>query len=476
MWSSGAEALLGWKADEVLGQKADLIFTPEAATRGMPEKEANAAQETGRAEDERWHIRRGGSRFWGSGVFVTLKGEAAPPGFVKIVRDRTKERQAVMDLRQSEQRFRTLVENIPQLVWRSRSLGDRTWGSPQWEIFTGLSLDESVGHGWLNAVHPEDRGATLEAWQEAERTGRLYVEHRTRRAADGAYRWFQTRGTKLSDESGKGGEWFGTSTDVDDLRRALERQQVLIRELHHRTGNLLGVVNAIAAQTIARSASLEDFRERFYNRIAALARVQSLVAHTAEIELRELVESEVTAHADEANERIKIDGPPIVLTEKTAETLALALHELSTNAVKYGALANPAGKLEITWSAEDGPLALEWRESGFQVPQAGSRRGYGRELIEVALPFALGARTRFDLRDNGVHCLIELPEHEWTAGKVSRDKDHLEGASGGPDNLSPKSDAPLVSDLEPPISCAATRNDAEVPTCRISVQQSRLSF
>jgi two-component sensor histidine kinase len=192
---------------------------------------------------------------------------------------------------------------------------------------------------------------------------------------------------------------------------------VLIRELHHRTGNLLGVVNAIAAQTIARSAGLEDFRERFYSRIAALARVQSLVAHTSEIALRELVESEVTAHADEANERIRIDGPAAVLTEKTAETLALALHELSTNAVKYGALANPAGKLEITWSAADnGPLVLEWCESGVQVAPAGSRRGYGRELIEVALPFALGVRTRFDLGENGVHCRIELPEHEWRAG------------------------------------------------------------
>jgi PAS domain S-box-containing protein len=414
-WSSGAEAILGWKADEIQGQNGAIIFTPEDREQNAPEQEVEAARRTGRAEDERWHVRKDGSRFWGSGVLVPLKSDAAP-GFVKIVRDRTKERQATVALRQSEQRFRTLVENIPQLVWRSRSLGERTWGSPQWEIFTGLSLDESVGHGWLNAVHPEDRGLTLEAWHEAERTGSLYVEHRTRRAADGEYRWFQTRGTKLSDESGKTEEWFGTSTDVHDLRRALERQHVLIRELHHRTGNLLGVVNAIAHQTIARSTNLEDFRERFYNRIAALARVQSLVAHASEIGLRELVISEVMAHADEANERIRIDGPPIALTDKTAETLALALHELSTNAIKYGALANPAGALEIKWSAQSGPLVLEWRESGFQVAPAGPRRGYGRELIEVALPFALGARTRFDLGENGVHCLIELPEHEWRPG------------------------------------------------------------
>jgi PAS domain S-box-containing protein len=150
------------------------------------------------------------------------------PGFVKIMRDRTQEREAAMALRQREQRFRTLVESIPQLVWRSRSLGHRTWGSPQWEIYAGMSLEESVGHGWRDAIHPDDRQRTLEAWHEAERTGGLYIEHRTRRAADGEYRWFQTRGTRLTEEGGWAGEWFGTSTDVHELRRSLERYQVVV--------------------------------------------------------------------------------------------------------------------------------------------------------------------------------------------------------------------------------------------------------
>ena len=284
-WSPGAETLLGWKAEEIIGQSAEIIFTPEDRDLNGPEQEIETARTKGRAEDERWHMRRDGSRFWGSGVLVPLKGEATP-GFVKIMRDRTQERQAAIALRQSEQRFRTLVENIPQLVWRSRSLGERTWGSPQWEIYSGLSIEKSVGYGWLNAVHPDDRGPTLEAWHEAERTGSLYVEHRARRAADGAYRWFQTRATRLE------GEWFGTSTDVHDLRRAIERQQVLVRELHHRTRNLLAVVNAIGRQTLSRSSNLEDFGLRFSSRIAALGRVQSLVARadSAALTLRDLIE------------------------------------------------------------------------------------------------------------------------------------------------------------------------------------------
>ena len=176
---------------------------------------------------------------------VPLRGE---DGFLKIMTDRTKERQAQLAVQQSELRFRTLAEHIPQLVWRSARLGHRTWPSPQWIEYTGQSAQESIGLGWLDAVHPQDRELTIEAWHEAERTGQLYVEHRTRRAADGEYRWFQTRATRLIDSETGESEWFGTSTDVHDMRRALERQKVLTRELHHRTRNLLGIVTSSRAR------------------------------------------------------------------------------------------------------------------------------------------------------------------------------------------------------------------------------------
>ncbi len=415
-WSTGAEALLGWTFEEMIGQCGSVIFTPEDRERNLPELEIEAARKDGRAEDERWHVRKDGSRFWASGVLMPLK-DGALPGFVKIVRDRTEARRAAQALRQSELRFRTLVENIPQLVWRSRPLGERTWGSPQWRIFAGQSMEQSVGHGWLDAVHPDDRQPTLEAWHEAERSGSLYVEHRTRRAADGKYRWFQTRGVRLKGENSHDAEWFGTSTDVHDLRRAVERQQVLVRELHHRTRNLLGVVNAIAHQTLTRSQSLEEFSERFDGRIAALARVQTLVSreNSPELELHELVQSEIMAHVPETDGRIRIEGPAVTLDEKVGETLTLALHELATNAVKYGALAGANGLLSINWSIDPASLTLEWRESGYQGPAAKPGRGYGRELIEVALPFALGATTRYEVAQNSVYCLIELPQHEWSA-------------------------------------------------------------
>ncbi|HEX4891895.1 MAG TPA: PAS domain S-box protein [Hyphomicrobiaceae bacterium] len=411
MWSPGAATLLGWTAEEIEGGIADAIFTPEDRAAGAPEHECAAARTSGRAEDERWHIRKDGSRFWGSGVLVPIKGDASP-GFVKILRDRTKEHLAERSLRRSEEQFRALVANIPQMVWRARRLGNRIWGSPQWEQFTGLTLPESVGLGWLDAIHPDDRELTMDALNEAEWRGELYVEHRTRRASDGEFRWFQTRANRIDGEDDGETEWIGTSTDVHDMRRALERQNVLVRELHHRTRNLLGVVGAIARQTLRRSEHLDEFAVSFNDRISALARVQGLVS-SGDVALHDLVASEVMAHAADQDQRVDISGSAIRLHEKAAETMALALHELATNAVKYGALGKPAGRLRVSWTTRQGWLLLEWTESGVEGLGASARRGYGRELIEVALPFALGARTRLEFPGDGLYCRIELPDHEW---------------------------------------------------------------
>jgi PAS domain S-box-containing protein len=411
-WNVGAQNIMGWEADEAIGREGNMIFIEEDRRSGAPAAEIAQALGTGRAEDERWHARKDGSRFWGRGLLLPLRGA---PGFLKIMQDQTSRRAVEQSLHESEQRFRTIAEHIPQLVFRSRSMGERTWGSPQWVAFSGLSEANSLGLGWLDAVHPADHELTLEAWAAAETRGELYVEHRIRRAIDGQYRWFQTRATRLMDEQNRTLEWFGTSTDIDDLRRLKERQDVLVKELHHRTGNLLAIVSSIARRTVQSSESLEAFSVKFDHRIQALSRVQRLIAreNQAGLGLDELVEMEIGAHGLELDgQKIRIEGSRISLPERHAETLALALHELATNAAKHGALANDTGSLEVRWWVSDNALCLEWRETGVQTAshRHDGRRGYGWELIEVALPHALGAQTRIELRPEGVYCLIELPD------------------------------------------------------------------
>jgi PAS domain S-box-containing protein len=413
-WNSGAERLFGYSEREIVGSTGNVIFIPEERNAGVPEREREIARAQGRATDERWHLRKDGSRFWASGLMMMVK---AADGFVKICRDRTAQHLAEEQLRRSEQRFRLLATSIPQLVFLSRPDGTRTWPSPQWIDFTGVGFDESLGHGWMEAIHSEDRQRTQEAWKHAVAKGEYYVEHRVRRQADGEYRWHQTRARPIDHGNADmtTGEWVGTMTDIHSFRQIQERQHVLMRELQHRTRNLLAVVLSIATRTQRSSRSLEEFASEFNGRLQSLSRVQSLLARVEEqsVELQALVEAELAAHADSRNDKVIVKGPTVHLPAMAAQALGLAIHELATNASKYGALAQPSGKLVVSWDLKEGPVPhvlLEWIEKGVAMPidPTPRRKGYGTELIQRALPYQLGADTNLEFGRDGVRCSIKV--------------------------------------------------------------------
>jgi PAS domain S-box-containing protein len=337
------------------------------------------------------------------------------------LRQRTTEtvRQSEAALRQSETRLRALVEGIPQLVWRAGRSGGWVWASPQWTHFTGLTETASAGQGWLSAVHPEERGAVLAAWEAAEASGAFRVEHRLRNT-EGDHRWTQSLALPMRNETGEIVEWFGTTTDVQELRRMHEEQLFIIAELQHRSRNLLDVVGAIAEQTLAMSRSPQDFSESFQQRLAALGRVQGLLSREVEpnIPIEQIVRLELAAHGiDDDDDRVHLFGPELMLPTRTIQLLALALHELLTNAIKHGALRTSCcGHLKISWHRDangngNRRYRLDWTETGSTVrghPEA-TPRGFGRELIEVILPYELDAETRLAFTNDGLRCSIVLP-------------------------------------------------------------------
>lgn len=416
-WLPGAEKVFGWTAEEVIGRPAEIVFTPEDQAEGEPEKEIETAAREGSAPDVRWHQRKDGSQVFIEGMVTPLRaGNAHIVGYLKIGQDVTERRHAQELLEASERRMRTLATGIPQLVFRSLGDGYRTWGSPQWIAFTGLTFEESVGFGWVEGVPPDDREATLRAWEGVEERGEYYCEHRIYEAATGEYCWHQTRATPLRDEEGNILEWLGTSTDVEELRRLQRHQQLLMSELQHRVRNTLGVVRSIVRRTAEMSRDVPEMASHLQGRLAAFSRVQSAVtrAPNGGIGLAGLVEDELVAHAVREGERVRLSGPAVSLKARAAESLSLAIHELTSNAVKYGALGAEDGRLSIRWARQERGgrdwLRLEWIESGLDRPlEAPERRGFGLELLERSLPYELGAHTQADFAPEGFRFTMDMP-------------------------------------------------------------------
>jgi two-component system CheB/CheR fusion protein len=333
-------------------------------------------------------------------------------GMVTTVIETTRRVSVERGLQENQRRLRSLVEGIPQLVWRATAGGNWSWCSPQWSAHTGLPEAESQGHGWLRALHPDDRPVALEAWQRAEGGEIFEAEYRICHAAESRYRWFQTRAKPVRDDEGRVVEWLGTSTDVDELRRLEEHQRLLMAELQHRGRNMLSVIRSLIRRTVRASATVDELAMHLDGRINAFARVQAAVTRDPGrgIDLAQLIADELLAHTARENERLRMEGPPVQLRPKAAETLGLAIHEMTTNAVKHGALSLPQGRIDVTWRIEEPPrLILDWQESGGPRVAGPRRRGFGTELLERTLPYDLGAKVTQSFGLEGLHCRIELP-------------------------------------------------------------------
>jgi PAS domain S-box-containing protein len=336
--------------------------------------------------------------------------------------DITDRKRAEAALRESDEQQRLTVQLVPALLWWTDPSGKELAVNYQWKNYTGQSEEDLQELGWLNVVHPDEREEMRAAFRKAFASGEPLERQQRVQRADGEYRWHLVRQVPVRDATGAIMRWFGAAIDVHELRQLQDRQQTLLAELQHRTRNLITVVRAVSDRTIEKSASLEDFQERFSRRLAALARVQRLLSHLSvgeRVTFDQLLDSELNA-LDAPDDRVSLSGPAgVPLRSTMVQTLALAIHELATNAVKYGALApeGEGGHLQVRWHVEaangagEPVLHVEWKESGVKMSngeRATSGGGYGRELIEKALPYQLRAKTSFVLGPDGVYCTISI--------------------------------------------------------------------
>jgi two-component system, chemotaxis family, CheB/CheR fusion protein len=206
-----------------------------------------------------------------------------------------------------------------------------------------------------------------------------------------------------------------TFIDVTAITRAEERQRLLLAELQHRVRNTLGVVRSIARRSAENSGTVGEFAMHLDGRLNAFARTQAMVTRDPEggVDLESLLVEELLAYNAHEGEQVRVAGPPVRFQPKAAETLALAIHELATNALKYGALSRPTGRIEANWridqTAERQEIVFEWREKGGPEIEAPQRKGFGAELLQRTLAFELKGKTELAFDPAGLRCTITIP-------------------------------------------------------------------
>jgi PAS domain S-box-containing protein len=321
-------------------------------------------------------------------------------------------------LRESEERLRLIVENARDYAIFTTAPEGRInqWYEGAAQVF-GWSAEEAMGQLADITFTPEDR-ANDEPAKEREGAAREgWVPNvRWHIRKDGKRIFIEGIASALRDSNGALTGFLKIGQDVTERRRAEEHQRTLLAELQHRVRNTLGVIRSIVRRTAELSGSVEEMSSHLQGRIAAFSRVQAAVTRTpgGAVDLAALIEEELLAHAARESERLTVKGAEIALRARPAETLSLAIHELATNAVKYGVLSDGRGGLSVRWRREQRNgfdwLAFTWEEHGLDLPEGPpERRGFGLELLERTLPYELSAETRVEFGRGGLCFTFEAP-------------------------------------------------------------------
>lgn len=283
------------------------------------------------------------------------------------------------------------------------------WDQGQRHIFgvedTGFVPDLEK---FQDAIHPEDRQRLRQtlAGLSPER-GSCDCEARVVRP-DGEIRWCRIAVAASHDDAGRLTRMSGVTTDITERKEAETRQVLLAREVDHRARNALAVVQAIIR--LARRDSIEDYIKTVEGRIGALAHTHELLSRARWLgaDVLRLILEELAPYRRDGSQQVTAIGPSIMITPENAQTVAVALHELATNAAKYGALSRETGRVDVRWSFADGLLSLVWTETGGPPVEPPKSRGFGTKIITATFGRGEG-QARFDWRPGGLQCTIILP-------------------------------------------------------------------
>jgi PAS domain S-box-containing protein len=334
------------------------------------------------------------------------------------------------ELRKSEERLRLAFDAAQMGWWDYDIAADRVTWSPSLVRIMGFSPDSfgATLEGALDHVHPDDRQRFLSLVRQgiAEESGGS-CELRFIRS-DGSVRWSLAAGQVIRDARDRPTHFAGVDLDITARKDAEERQLTLVRELDHRAKNLLAVVQSVLH--LSHAETMPEFIASVNGRIRALSRAHDLLSQTRwqSVELGRIVEEEIAPFATSPTRHVRVEGPAVSLHPASAQSLALALHELVTNAVKYGALSVPQGAVALSWRLESDALVLRWIESGGPAVRAPERKGFGTRVISAGIEQQLRGRAVFHWHPEGLQCLLTIPRSNFETSR----RDVVDRQGGAP--------------------------------------------
>lgn len=323
--------------------------------------------------------------------------------------------QGSAELRKSEEHLRTAAEAAQFGTHEYDVVNDRTMRSPQFLAILGADQADATAtfETGLDFVHPDDRESTRRRKRQIldDGVGRYELEYRIRRRDD-QVRWVMDRGQVIRDGAGKALRVVGVVLDITDKKEAEQRQFLLFDELNHRVKNTLSIVQALAQQTLRTKPDPGQFADAFADRLDSLARAHSLLTNDSwrGATLHDIVTTALAAFVDEGRP-IDIGGDAVLVPANATITLSLMLHELATNAAKYGALSTSGGRLSISWnvvpSGSSIGIDFHWREEGGPPVAPPTSRGFGSRLLATSAQ-QMGAQFEVEYVAPGFRCRLRF--------------------------------------------------------------------
>jgi PAS domain S-box-containing protein len=407
---------LGYSEAELLARTVYDVTCPDDRDHGRKLSRLLDAGETDVFDVEKRYIRKDGSMVWArTTVNVIQDAFGRPSRHTAVIQDLSARKRAERDLHASKDRLQLAFDATQLGWWQYDPLRRMGWGDTRAQEIFDIAAHGATIEEFMKRVHPDDVDRvwrSMEAAFDPANLKPLSIEYRLRHH-DGKVRWVESRGLAYFEGTGRDRRavsLVGTVQDITERKEREEREHLLMREVSHRAKNMLSVVNAIAQQTATRSP--EDFIERFSERIQALSANQDLLVRNewSGVEIADLVRAQIAHFGDLIGSRIAMEGPKLRLNPASAQAIGLALHELATNAGKYGALSTERGRVDIGWGMTDGDtFTMSWTErEGTQVA-APRRSGFGTLVMETMAQRSMDGVVHLNYAPSGLTWRLICP-------------------------------------------------------------------